>query len=169
MAMTKCHECGQPLSTEAPRCPHCGAKAKKKTHWITWTVAGFFGLSVILAMKDDKRPATTAKETPAPPSAASAAESAKREANFQIGLRNSRALAATIKQAAREPDSVTFDYVGISDDGTVVCMEYRARNGFGGVNREIAVAVSGRAFAGQPEVWNKHCTKKPMQDIKRVI
>ena len=30
MAMIKCSECGNEVSTTADSCPHCGAKVKKK-------------------------------------------------------------------------------------------------------------------------------------------
>ena len=32
MALIECHECGEPISDEAKRCPHCGAK-KPYVRW----------------------------------------------------------------------------------------------------------------------------------------
>jgi hypothetical protein len=169
MALVKCRECGHQISTQAISCPSCGAKAKKKTHWFTWLVVAFIGGTVILAVVD-KPPERAAAKAPAPPvSAASAAESAKREANFQKQVFHARALAAVVRQAARDPESVVFEFIGASDDGSVVCATYRAKNGFGGMNRETAVAVGGKAYAGQPALWAKHCANKSMIDLTRVI
>jgi hypothetical protein len=50
MALIKCHECGQEVSTEADKCPHCGAKPKKKTSIFTWIIAIFFGLILFRAV-----------------------------------------------------------------------------------------------------------------------
>jgi hypothetical protein len=38
MAMTKCSECSQEISTKAEKCPKCGAPQKKKTSAFTWIV-----------------------------------------------------------------------------------------------------------------------------------
>ena len=38
MALTKCKECGNEISTKADSCPNCGAKAPKKTSLFTWFV-----------------------------------------------------------------------------------------------------------------------------------
>ena len=47
MALVKCHECGNEVSTSAKACPKCGAKVKKKTGVLTSIVGIFFGLTVI--------------------------------------------------------------------------------------------------------------------------
>lgn len=38
MALTKCKECGEQISTKADACPKCGAKPPKKTSGFTWFV-----------------------------------------------------------------------------------------------------------------------------------
>lgn len=38
MALTKCKECGEKISTKADACPQCGAKRPKKTSAFTWFV-----------------------------------------------------------------------------------------------------------------------------------
>jgi len=38
MALTKCKECGEQISTKADACPKCGAKLAKKTSAFTWLV-----------------------------------------------------------------------------------------------------------------------------------
>lgn len=44
MAIRKCKECGNQVSTKAAFCPNCGAVQKKKTGCLTQIVAIFFGL-----------------------------------------------------------------------------------------------------------------------------
>jgi hypothetical protein len=62
MALTRCRECGDTVSTKATSCPHCGAsfKANKKTilvwpYLITFTVLGALFLSALVfkSPKDD--------------------------------------------------------------------------------------------------------------------
>lgn len=38
MALVKCKECGEQVSTKAKTCPSCGAKAPKRTSLVTWLV-----------------------------------------------------------------------------------------------------------------------------------
>jgi RNA polymerase subunit RPABC4/transcription elongation factor Spt4 len=50
MALVKCKECGEKVSTKAKACPKCGAKSPKKTSVVTWLVlvlivAGVYGVS----------------------------------------------------------------------------------------------------------------------------
>jgi len=47
MALRKCKECGQQISTKAATCPNCGSVLKKKTGCFTWLVAGFFIFVII--------------------------------------------------------------------------------------------------------------------------
>jgi len=65
---------------------------------------------------------------------------------------------SVIREAAREPESVKFRKLLINDAGTVVCAEFRGKNGFGGVSMQHLVLTetgSDATAAG----WNKHCTK----------
>lgn len=48
MALIKCHECGAEVSTEAKRCPKCGARTKKRWTAFQIVVGGFFSLIVLL-------------------------------------------------------------------------------------------------------------------------
>lgn len=50
MALTKCHECGHDVSTEAAACPQCGAKPKKKARvaLLFLVLVGLVGLLAIL-------------------------------------------------------------------------------------------------------------------------
>ena len=43
MALAKCKECGEKVSTKAKTCPTCGAKAPKKTSVLVWILLGVIG------------------------------------------------------------------------------------------------------------------------------
>ena len=47
MALKKCKECGNEISTKAVSCPKCGAVLKKKTGCLTYFAAGFFILFIL--------------------------------------------------------------------------------------------------------------------------
>ena len=67
MALVKCKECGEQVSTKAKTCPKCGAAAPKKTSAFTWIVALFFGAIIFAAMQgnDTSSPSrTTSSESP---------------------------------------------------------------------------------------------------------
>jgi hypothetical protein len=72
--------------------------------------------------------------------------------------------AVSLKQSLRDPDSLIFEKILANDDGSTVCITYRARNGFGGMNREHAV------FAGGPgttsaSAWHKHCEHVMLNNV----
>ena len=88
------------------------------------------------------------------------AERKKAEAD-EIRDRPSRrtvAFMTTIKRSLRNPDSVVWENVWANDDGSVVCVEYRAQNGFGGMNRESIATIHGR-ITEDGNMWNKNCLK----------
>ena len=69
-----------------------------------------------------------------------------------------------IKRAARDPDSVVWDYAGANKPGTAFCIEYRARNGFGGFNREHAVFTNA-GISQSAKSWNRNCANKELEDF----
>lgn len=67
MAMTRCKECGNEVSTKAEACPKCGAKRPRPTSIGTWIIGGFLalaGFSCIIGSQrtDDARAQATAAE-----------------------------------------------------------------------------------------------------------
>lgn len=60
MALVKCKECGEQVSTSAQSCPKCGAKAPKKTSFFTWLVLIFI---VIVVFTATHTPSTTASSS----------------------------------------------------------------------------------------------------------
>jgi len=80
MALVKCKECGEEVSTKAKACTKCGAKAPKKTSLFTWLML----ILIILVAYTTSQPPTSSggnKVTMSKPSSASAkSEKVKRAA-----------------------------------------------------------------------------------------
>jgi hypothetical protein len=87
------------------------------------------------------------------------ADAAAKERQWQKVL----AAGAAIRQTMRNPDSIVYEDVRANQDASVMCFQYRAQNGFGGMNREIMAFVNGNPSQNRA-VWNKNCTK-PMQSL----
>lgn len=49
MALIKCKECGEDVSSKAKACPKCGAKVPKKTSLFTWLLLGFIAFVIYAA------------------------------------------------------------------------------------------------------------------------
>ena len=47
MAMTKCRECGQAVSSDAKACPNCGARDPSMSSYITTAIGGCLFLIVV--------------------------------------------------------------------------------------------------------------------------
>lgn len=62
----------------------------------------------------------------------------------------------TIIEAARDPSSVSFSFVGVNEDASLVCVGYRARNGFGGMNIEFVAFKNGNPKQSS-SFWNSNC------------
>lgn len=151
MALTKCKECGKEVSDTAGKCPNCGAKVKKPMG-----VLGIVAIGIaIIALAKCSESANRASLNKSPPDPVA-------EARFQ----KTAAIARTIKNNLREPESMTLETARANDDASVVCLEYRARNGFGGMSKEFVVFAQNKAHQ-TPEAWNKHCTQ-PLFDMKHV-
>lgn len=76
--------------------------------------------------------------------------------------------AKLVKNALRDPASVQWESVRVNEDGSLVCLVYRAKNGFGGMNLAPAVSVAGK-ISTDGDVWNKHCKGKTLFDLKEEV
>ena len=165
MALKPCAECGVRISTQAEACPQCGAKARATMGPIGRVVLGLVaasvGISVFSSGGDDKpveKPAPLAK-TPEQIASEAAEKSRSQRAIFVV---------TALKHGLRDPDSVKWESVSVSDDSSVVCVEYRAKNGFGGVNFEQTVYTK-RKFSTAAKPWNRHCAGKRLNDLKPMV
>lgn len=159
MSLITCHECKNQVSTEAKTCPGCGAKVKKPTGLLTKIFLAFFGLVIVMTLVNG--PGSGAAKPVKTPE-----EKAKSEReNLRFGM--AKTVASQLKAAARDPDSLVIESMRVNDDSSVICTEYRARNGFGGMNRELFVVLKDRSSHSAND-WNKHCTKS-MYDMMWAI
>jgi hypothetical protein len=75
-----------------------------------------------------------------------------KESRFRVAV----ALLKSVRSSLRDPESFVVEFVGVNEDSTVACVEYRAKNGFGGMNKEFAVYAKDK-ISQSPESWNKYC------------
>lgn len=145
MAMIKCHECGNPVSSSAKACPTCGVKPKNNvSRVIWWTFAFVFGVPLVVSSLVGG--GATAPSAP--------------RAEDTDGLRMVRA-ERWLKESMRDPGSFEVDGVGMNPATKYICIQYRARNGFGGMNRENAVLTDKDQWVSSEKLvseWAKHCT-----------
>jgi hypothetical protein len=92
------------------------------------------------------------------------AQKQRDEANFQRAVLGAKQLRASM----RNPDSFKLGQTLVMDDGAV-CYDYRAQNGFGGMNVGHAVLAPDNKFksdesAGFHALWHKECAKKTGED-----
>lgn len=102
-------------------------------------------------------------DQPSVATAAPAAAPAKKQkpTNDEINATSAAQAVLAIRETAREPESFKLATVLSMPKG--VCMEYRQRNGFGGMNVDRAVAVGKKLRMSGSEdfsdMWNQYCTK----------
>jgi hypothetical protein len=123
MALTKCHECGAQVSTEAAACPACGAKPKKRRGLGTWLLVGFAGYfvytcsSVVGKLSDTPARASTTS-TPAV-ATLSAAETARQQeiqnyqAAFALDEKGGRQYLADRLQAHCDQEDRHLNYIKV--------------------------------------------------------
>lgn len=157
MALVQCKECSKQVSTQAKVCPGCGSPVPESI--------GAFGYLMVLMVGFifykgcSPNTPTGGQVVPAKPEMSI-------DEKRRIG--QTILVMASIKQAMREPDSISWVSVLTSDDASVVCATYRARNGFGGMNIEYATRTKA-GISTSIAVWNKHCaTNRTLNDMTYV-
>lgn len=156
MALTKCTECGHQLAKSAKACPGCGAAPPKRTSTVTWTVLVIIVFGVILSANTPDPPRKSKEER-----AVKKAETDKRVRAVTIASVG----AAELKSMMRNPDRFQVNSALVINDTSAVCYEYRAENGFGGMNVERAVLTpKGNLYTSSHDTfvtaWNAQCAKK---------
>lgn len=161
MALITCQECGNDVSTDAKTCPKCGVKVCVPVGKIGKLLSFVVGLGVIIAaIQDYERKTTEVAKTPAQ----KAAEEQARNADAQRVSTASAAL-KSIQNVLRNPATVQWGDVLVNKDASIVCIDYRAQNGFGGFNHEAVLFINGKPKRDLA-LWNKHCAEKPLFDVK---
>lgn len=167
MALVACGECGKEISKQAETCPNCGYKKKKSTSLLTWIVAIVIAVPTLGAIFSGAGSTSSAVAlTPE-----QIAEKSKRDAEVQ----RASVGASMLKKAARNPDSFKLEQALIMEGTGAVCYDYRAQNGFGGMNAGHAVlSADAKQFKGDNDdgfakLWNKECANKSGRDVATAI
>jgi hypothetical protein len=167
MALVKCKECGKEISKKAGACPHCGAKARR-TGCLTWCIAGFAALVIIGAISNSMRgPDPDVGKAASPPRSAE-------DLAADRAVSRAAVAAKSIRSGARNPDSFVLESALVMPSGAA-CLEYRAQNGFGGMNREQAVIPAGKddlrvtGSSGFLSSWSAHCAGKTGRDVTVLV
>lgn len=161
MASKKCSQCAEAVKVEALVCRFCGHKfpepaPKRPMSGSNKLLLVFGGLVVVAVIGHNPGTNNSASNI-----AANATPSATPSSSASNDLGGMAVLAgASLKKSARDPDSLEIERAfGRTEKHGVsyVCITYRARNGFGGMNREhVVFSLAG----GDPSsrAWNKWCT-----------
>jgi hypothetical protein len=159
MALIDCVECGKPVSSSVQVCPHCGKKLKMGllAKAFLWVLGITFALMVIGSINSPTTMTTAIAPHKSPEEIARQERDSKRWSNVVSA-------GAAIRDSMRNPDSLIWESIRSNDDGSVLCFEYRAQNGFGGMNRAFVSKANG-VFSESSAAWNKNCTQ-PLTDMK---
>lgn len=143
MGLITCKECKKQVSNLAKTCPGCGAPIQN----LQKKIFGFLILAAILAViisscQDPKQP----EKTPDTPE------------NRAKAFRSSKiaTMARELQQTMHDPATLEFIKVTSNDDTSTVCMEYRARNGFGAMRADQTIYLFGKPYQNQ-EAWDLSC------------
>jgi hypothetical protein len=159
--------CGKEISRSAPTCPNCGHKPSR-TSGLTSIITFILGAAVIggifSAAMNPPQPA--AQQTPEQVAATKREDQAVRRATLG---------AIMLKKSMRDPDSFKLESALVINGTGAVCYDYRAHNGFGGVNAEQAVlSADGMRFKtstmdGFAALWNRECANKSGEEMEAGI
>ena len=122
-----------------------------------WVVGHDGGARLTPAARAELQAASSAA-----PNAAPASEPKKAEKNYAYAY----VAAKELRDTMRDPDSFKLTSAYIIKDTGNVCYEYRARNGFGGMNKGYAVLYKAGLVTSEQNArrftaaWNKYCAHK---------
>ena len=181
MALITCHECGKSVSTEAKKCPACGAtvkQPKKPTSKMLWAFLAVLVVGAVIATSGKQAEVDAAAKAEAARIAAMTPEQvaqakAQKDKENQI-LTLAAAGAKTLKQSSKDPQ--TFEFVSITTHpNSSVCYEYRAKNSFNAMLAGDAVLSDGKLLVHESagnafvKAWNKNCTPADGKDVTSFI
>jgi hypothetical protein len=92
-----------------------------------------------------------------------AAQAAKENAQNHLAYAKYVAI-EQLRQTMRDPDSLVVEFAGVTEDATTVCIQYRAKNGFGDYIKAIAIDTVGR-IASDVSTWNRLCVQR-LHDVE---
>ena len=149
-------KCGKELAEDARMCPGCGkpfAAPTSKTTLVIVGVIGVFGLAAVISVG-----LANGGSPPTPIS------NAKDNEVLMLAARGAK----TLRDSARNPKAFDLNSALSMKDGAI-CYEYRAQNGFGGMNIGYAVLTpKGKLRTSESTdghaLWQKECAGKTGTD-----
>lgn len=166
MALVKCKECGEKISTNAKTCPSCGAKAPKKTSFVTWGVLFIILLAVYGGWQNESNMSPEEKSISALKQniIEQNKDQMKKERLWVVKGKDA------VKARLKDPQSAEFKDVYFfrgGDNIPVTCGQVNTKNSFGGYvgfQYFISSGSSELTFLENEvddfaSVWNKFCTK----------
>ncbi len=169
MALIKCKECGNEVSSKAETCPICGARISAKPMGCGSLIGVVFLGVIILASLSS----IFSSSTPPPPPDTPQQAAAKKKQDEAVQRATVGAVA--LKKAMRDPESFKLESALVINGTDAVCYDYRAKNGFGGMNVGQAVlSADGKRFKtsemdGFAKLWNKECAGKSGNEVATAI
>lgn len=164
MALVKCGDCGKKMSEKAATCPKCGAPppvivAKKSNATILFFI--FIALFIVTIFLSNIGGNTGSATLNVP---VVSDKQQKEHQDAEDRFQKASQMGALLKTSMREPESVEWISINANEDASVICFEYKGKNGFGGVGFENSVVANGKVFQSAA-MWNKKCAGKKMYDV----
>jgi hypothetical protein len=130
-------------------------------------VGAFFVVFVAMSVTQYVRIKTAPPPPPPTPEQIKAEQAASAaKAQKEMTLLVVVAAMTAVKRTLRDPDSVQWESVLANDDATLICIEYRARNGFGGMDSGHIV-IDKTSSSRTVSAWNRQCANKPLHDFTK--
>lgn len=83
-------------------------------------------------------------------------------------IQQTTALLRAIRRDMRDPDTIVWDSIAANEDGSTVCILFRAKNALGGYVRQTRTYANGSISPSPPE-WAKYCIGKSLTDMSYVL
>jgi hypothetical protein len=182
MSLTVCHECKRDVSTEAKKCPGCGAKirAPKKpmsstTKLLLSILALAFCASISIQSQKTKEAvlAENRRVTSMSPQQREKEKNDKIKRDYQLKLAGAGAL--SLRNSMKDPEAFELKSVVVKPNG-IACYDYRSKNSFGAILPSSAVMTShGKIFTPEKNnkafvsYWNRECTNADGDEITDTV
>jgi hypothetical protein len=163
MALYPCRECGREISSDAKKCPNCGAKDPIAG---TQTLRYLFGAVIVVlifAYCQTSGSSTSEQTSTSNAQAESGIDTASKELAYIEAHQDS------IKKRLKDPESAQFRNVAVYYDiAPAVCGEVNSKNSFGGYAGfqrfvsagNINVLENDMQPGEMTKVWAQLCTKR---------
>lgn len=159
MALTKCKECGNEVSTDAKSCPKCGVRLQKRFGCLPVVGYGFLGLVALAVIGNFVNGPSKSVQS------ADSSQHAREAEDYATKTLGEQAIRSMLK----DPDSGVFTgSMGRIKDGLhVACGYVNAKNSFGAmagaspwlviVETKVALIQTSENAGRFNPLWNKYC------------